>query len=84
MSTALIFSRPISRRGQVVVPKDVRVHLKIRDEVIFEVHEDRVVIRGGRRQLSRHPPEFFAIKRLAATSFFVAQFFEVYECSEHL
>ena len=47
MSKALTFSRPISRRGQVVVPKDVRVHLKIRDEVIFEVHDDCVVIRAA-------------------------------------
>ena len=46
MSSVLTFVRPISRRGQVVVPKDVRAHLRIGDEVVFEVHGDRVEIRS--------------------------------------
>ncbi len=45
MSDALAFVRPISKRGQVVVPKDIRDHLGIRGEVVFEVHGDRVEIR---------------------------------------
>jgi AbrB family looped-hinge helix DNA binding protein len=45
MSNALSFVRPISRRGQVVVPKDIRTHLGIRNEVVFEVIGDHVEIR---------------------------------------
>jgi AbrB family looped-hinge helix DNA binding protein len=45
MSNALSFVRPISRRGQVVVPKDIRTHLGIQNEVVFDVIDDHVEIR---------------------------------------
>jgi len=45
MNQALTFCRPISRRGQVVVPKDIRAYLGIRDEVVFAVCDDHVEIR---------------------------------------
>ncbi len=45
MNNSLVFVRPLSRRGQVVLPKDIRAHLGLKNEVVFEVHGDRVEIR---------------------------------------
>ncbi len=45
MKNSLVFVRPLSRRGQVVLPKDIRTHLGLKNEVVFEVHDDRVEIR---------------------------------------
>ena len=45
MNNSLVFVRPVSRRGQVVLPKDIRSHLGVKNEVVFEVHGDRVEIR---------------------------------------
>ena len=47
MSSALSFVRPVSPRGQVVVPKDIRSHLGIRREIVFEFHDGRVEIRSS-------------------------------------
>jgi AbrB family looped-hinge helix DNA binding protein len=47
MNHALSFVRPISRRGQVVVPKDIRNHLGIRNEVVFEVVGEHVELRAS-------------------------------------
>lgn len=45
MNNSLVFVRPVSRRGQVVLPKDIRAHLGVKNEVVFEVHDDHVEIR---------------------------------------
>ena len=44
MSSALRVVRPIGRRGQVVIPKDIRRHLHLREggEVAFEIRAGRV------------------------------------------
>lgn len=45
MNNSFVFVRPLSRRGQVVLPKDIRMHLGLKNEVVFEVHGDRVELR---------------------------------------
>lgn len=41
---ALRFTRPLSPRGQVVVPKDIRLYLGLKEgaQVVFEVHDGTV------------------------------------------
>ncbi len=60
MSHALTFVRPISDRGQIVVPKDIRRRLGIRNEVVFEVHADRVEMRASGDHCLK---EFFSLPR---------------------
>jgi len=48
MNSALRYTRPLGKRGQVVIPKDIRLHLGLAEggPVVFEVHEGRVGLRG--------------------------------------
>lgn len=41
----------ITQKGQVTIPKQVRDHLKVKqgDEVVFEVEDERVVLRKKER-----------------------------------
>ncbi len=43
----------ITQKGQVTIPKDIRkvLHVKQGDEVIFEVEEDKVIV----RRKNKHP-----------------------------
>lgn len=70
MSTtaALRMVRPLGKRGQVVIPRDVRHYLGLREggEVAFEIHDRRVEIRAADNRAFL--AEFLNVPRLKGPS----------------
>lgn len=68
MSSALRVVRPIGRRGQVVIPKDIRRHLHLREggEVAFELREGRVELTAP--DAGAFLEQFFGLPKLPGPS----------------
>lgn len=60
--------RPLGKRGQVVIPRDVRQYLGLREggEVAFEIHDRRVEIRAADNRAFL--AEFLSVPRLKGPS----------------
>ena len=58
----MIIKRPIGERGQVVIPKDIRKMLNIKNEVVFEIKNNEVLIKQE-QDIESFLDEFFTIAR---------------------
>ena len=57
--------REIGEKGQVVIPKDIREMLRIKDndKIIFKVKESEVIIKRKDENVDKFLEEFFTIAR---------------------
>ena len=57
--------REIGKKGQVVIPKDIREMLRIKDndKIIFKVKESEVIIKRKDENVDKFLEEFFTIAR---------------------
>lgn len=62
--------REIGKKGQVVIPKDLRVILNIKekDKILFSVKDNEVTIKKEERDVEGFLKEFFSIARTKGKS----------------
>ena len=58
----VIIKRYVGERGQVVIPKDIRKMLNIKNEVVFEIKNNEVTIKQE-QEVDNFLEEFFTIGR---------------------